>query len=135
MINDRKIYLKKLESIINGNIIFLKKRLDIFPKKTIRKISRIKMDDTINFRDKEYTNRELMKEILTKYKEMIKDSKGLSYITFKRQFISDCKLTDEYEEVYDKYKEKLTEKLDENKEKLKFCLDALNAMDRKMRNK
>ena len=118
MKKDIKIYLKKLNALIDGNIIFLKR-----------------MDDKIEFRDKEYTNRELMKEVLVKYKELNKDSRRFSYSNLSRKFVSDCKLTDEYDEVYDNYKEELTKKLEENKEKLRFCLDALNTMDRSMRNK
>lgn len=136
MKKDIKIYLKKLDALIDGNIIFLKKRLDVFPKKTIRKVSRLKMDDKIEFQNKEYTNRELMKELLVKYKELNKDTRSVSYFDIKRKFIAECKLHyDEYDEIYDKYKGELTEKLNSNKAKLRFCLDALNTMDRSMRNK
>ena len=135
MKKDIKTYLKKINVLIDGNIVFLKKRLDIFPKKIIKKVSRLKMDDIIEFQDKTYTNRELMKEVLVKYKELNKDSRRFSYSNLNRRFVSDCKLTDEYDEVYDKYKEELTKKLEENKAKLRFCLDALNAMDKIMRNK
>jgi hypothetical protein len=135
MKKDIKTYLKKINVLIDGNIVFLKKRLDIFPKKIIKKVSRLKMDDIIEFQDKTYTNRELMKEVLVKYKELNKDSRRFSYSNLSRRFVSDCKLTDEYDEVYDKYKEELTKKLEENKAKLRFCLDALNAMDKSMRNK
>lgn len=135
MKKDIKTYLKKINVLIDGNIVFLKKRLDIFPKKIIKKVSRLKMDDIIEFQDKTYTNRELMKEVLVKYKELNKDSRRFSYSNLNRRFVSDCKLTDEYDEVYDKYKEELTKKLEENKAKLRFCLDALNAMDKSMRNK
>lgn len=123
-------YIQKIKINIAGNITYIKKRLSIFPKKTIMKIGKMKLDKPVNINGHSYSSDELTKTILAKYKELVKETSTLSYKEILRSFIKESKTSDNINHIYEKYQKELRERLEKDKNDLYFCLDSLKAMEK-----
>lgn len=131
MKKDIRQYTKQIKLIIASNITYLKKRLNIFPKATIKKLNRMKLEKEIEFQGKKYTSNQLTKEVLSKYRDLHKEINPFSYTDVLRPFIQECKQNeDNMNEVYEKYRNILTERLKKDKDDLYFCLDALKIIEK-----
>jgi hypothetical protein len=127
-------YEKKIKIIVASNITYIKKRLNIFPKNTLRKLNKMKLDKTIEVSGKSYTSGELTKLVLSKQKELTKETSVSSYSEVLKSFSRECSgknmNQEQYNEIYEKYQGLLRDRLKTNKDDLYFCLDALKAIEK-----
>lgn len=127
-------YSDQIKLIIISNSTYIKKRLSIFPKSLISKINRMKLDGEIEVKGKSYTRNELIKEVLIKYKSLHRESFTSSYNNIRHSFIREAKQNkDNVQDVYEKYRSMLTERLKNDKSDLYFCLDALKLVEKSLK--
>ena len=119
--------------LIIANTNYVKKRLMVFPIKTIKKVEKMELTNNITVQGKDYDSSELIKLIKEKYIKLHKDTRVSSYSDIIRNFKKE--LTDESEmnSIWKKYQGEVRIRLEEDKKDMYFCLDAIKELSKKCR--
>ena len=127
----KREYIKNMTMLIMANTNYVKKRLAVFPIKTIKKVEKMELTNNITVQGKDYDSSELLKLIREKYTKLNKDTRMSSYSDIMRNFKKE--LTDEYDlnEVWKKYQGEVRIRLEEDKKDMYFCLDAIKELSKR----
>lgn len=131
--NKTRNYIRDLNMLILANISFVKKRLQVFPIKTINGIKRIKLVNNITVQGKDYDSVELFQLIKENYRYLERETKASSYTGLIRGMKKEIK-TGEPEKVWKTYQKMMRERTEEDKGKMYFCLDAVKALTKAIKN-
>lgn len=131
--NNNRDYMKNLHMLILANISFVKKRLQVFPIKTINGIKNIKLINNITVQGKDYDSVELFQLIKENYRYLERETKASSYSAIIRGMKKELK-TENPEKVWKSYQKIMRERTEEDKAKMYFCLDAIKALTKAIKN-
>jgi hypothetical protein len=117
--------------LIMANTNYVKKRLAVFPIKTIKKVEKMELTNNITVQGKDYDSSELLKLIREKYTKLNKDTRMSSYSDIMRNFKKELTDENDLNEVWKKYQGEVRTKLEEDKKDMYFCLDAIKELSKK----
>lgn len=127
----KREYIKNMTMLIMANTNYVKKRLAVFPIKTIKKVEKMELTNNITVQGKDYDSSELLKLIREKYTKLNKDTRMSSYSDIMRNFKKELTDENDLNEVWKKYQGEVRTKLEENKKDMYFCLDAIKELSKK----
>lgn len=127
----KREYIKNMTMLIMANTNYVKKRLAVFPIKTIKKVEKMELTNNITVQGKDYDSSELLKLIREKYTKLNKDTRMTSYSDIMRNFKKELTDENDLNEVWKKYQAEVRTKLEEDKKDMYFCLDAIKELSKK----
>lgn len=127
----KREYIKNMTMLIMANTNYVKKRLAVFPIKTIKKVEKMELTNNITVQGKDYDSSELLKLIREKYTKLNKDTRMSSYSDIMRNFKKELTDENDLNEVWKKYQAEVRTKLEEDKKDMYFCLDAIKELSKK----
>ena len=127
----KREYIKNMTMLIMANTNYVKKRLAVFPIKTIKKVEKMELTNNITVQGKDYDSSELLKLIREKYTKLNKDTRMSSYSDIMRNFKKELTDENDLNEVWKKYQGEIRTKLEEDKKDMYFCLDAIKELSKK----
>ena len=127
----KREYIKNMAMLIMANTNYVKKRLAVFPIKTIKKVEKMELTNNITVQGKDYDSSELLKLIREKYTKLNKDTRMSSYSDIMRNFKKELTDENDLNEVWKKYQGEVRTKLEEDKKDMYFCLDAIKELSKK----
>jgi hypothetical protein len=127
----KREYIKNMTMLIMANTNYVKKRLAVFPIKTIKKVEKMELTNNITVQGKDYDSSELLKLIREKYTKLNKDTRMSSYSDIMRNFKKELTDENDLNEVWKKYQGEVRTKLEEDKKDMYFCLDAIKELSKK----
>ena len=126
----KREYIKNMTMLIMANTNYVKKRLAVFPIKTIKKVEKMELTNNITVQGKDYDSSELLKLIREKYTKLNKDTRMSSYSDIMRNFKKELTDENDLNEVWKKYQGEVRTKLEEDKKDMYFCLDAIKELSK-----
>ena len=127
----KREYIKNMTMLIMANTNYVKKRLAVFPIKTIKKVEKMELTNNITVQGKDYDSSELLKLIREKYTKLNKDTRMSSYSDIMRNFKKELTDENDLNEVWKKYQGEIRTKLEEDKKDMYFCLDAIKELSKR----
>jgi hypothetical protein len=127
----KREYIKNMTMLIMANTNYVKKRLAVFPIKTIKKVEKMELTNNITVQGKDYDSSELLKLIREKYTKLNKDTRMSSYSDIMRNFKKELTDENDLNEVWKKYQGEIRTKLEEDKKDMYFCLDAIKGLSKR----
>lgn len=131
--SELKRYTEKMKLIIASNVLYIKNRLKIFPIKTIKSLKKLELDETVIVNGETWKVRDLISDIILRYKKLLKETKTSEYSEIIKLFIQESRKSRNYNEIYQKYQKELTARLKENKDSLHICLENIKILEKKMK--
>lgn len=136
---DRKLmikYHKELKDLIMEHSSYIKKRITIFPKKTTKKIQHLNINElTIQVNGESFLLPDLIKKLKSIYKNLLSESKPHNYNPVLRNYNSEAKTSLNMNNTYNKYKNILNARFNNNKEKMQYWLLSYKAIESTLKNK
>ena len=126
----KREYIKNMTMLIMANTNYVKKRLAVFPIKTIKKVEKMELTNNITVQGKDYDSSELLKLIREKYTKLNKDTRMTSYSDIMRNFKKELTDENDLNEVWKKYQGEVRIRLEEDKKDMYFCLDAIKELSK-----
>ncbi len=127
----KREYIKNMAMLIMANTNYVKKRLAVFPIKTIKKVEKMELTNNITVQGKDYDSSELLKLIREKYTKLNKDTRMSSYSDIMRNFKKELTDENDLNEVWKRYQGEVRTKLEEDKKDMYFCLDAIKELSKR----